>query len=58
MRDDDSYWSSEDPSEWLRVLTSPTLVELAARVATSMCRLDESACCERLRAKSLVAFES
>ena len=36
------------------MLTSPTVVDDAARVATSTWRLDESACCERLRANALV----
>ena len=40
------------------MLTSPMLVELAARVAISMFRLDESACWERLWANAFVALES
>jgi hypothetical protein len=43
---------------WVRLCTSPTDVWLAARVPTSTCRLDESACWVRLRANVLAELAS
>ena len=53
-RDDDSKWSSDSPSVWLRDETSPIETELAARVLTSARRSLLEACCDSSRMKALV----
>src|SRR6185437_3862072 len=53
-----SYWSSDSPCWWLRVATSPTEVDAAARVLTSMCCCSDCAWLLSECASELVEFAS